>query len=179
MCSLYVESSAPLVLDAGPNNSLDCMVQITRTCSSLSKEICAKPTWEFLMGASGQHVSMPACAKRAPSFARCVEETAVVTSLLMEKMSMENPPGIPSGLEPPRPLTKRKRDADGKTVFTRQLMIILSISENVAKKIVEHFGTLPSLQTALGDAKKFPKIRLDDKNTLGAARIKTLASYLL
>ena len=105
------------------------------------------------------------------------QESAVVVRQLAQKGL--NTPGIPTGLAPPAPLTKRKRDADKKTVFSRQLMIIPSISENVATKLVEHFGDMPALQEALSDTKKYPKINLDEKKSLGKERWKKLASYLL
>ena len=58
------------------------------------------------------------------------------------------------------------------------MMIIPSMSESVSKKIVEHFGTLPSLQKALA-GKRFPKIKLDERQTFGKGRVKKLARYLL
>ena len=57
-------------------------------------------------------------------------------------------------------------------------MIIPSVSENVAEKLVEHFGTLPALQKALVE-KRFPKVKLDERQTLGKGRVKKLAQYLL
>ena len=67
---------------------------------------------------------------------RCmdVQETAAVVCHLIQKAG-GSPPGVPSGLAPPKPLTKRKKDADKKTVFLRQLMVLPSISEKVAAKI--------------------------------------------
>lgn len=106
-----------------------------------------------------------------------VQETAVVVCHLVQKGGGSQP-GVPSGLAPARPLTKRKRDADKKLVFLRQLQIIPSVSENVAVKLAEHFGTLPALQKALAQ-KKFPKIPLDNRRTLGKDRVKKLAAYLL
>ena len=109
---------------------------------------------------------------------RCVdvEETAAVVAQLMRKGGCA--PGVPTGAAPPAPLTKRKKDADPKLVFARMLMIIPSVSENVAKKLVEHFGTLPALQKALVE-KRFPKVKLDERQTLGKGRVKKLAQYLL
>ena len=105
-----------------------------------------------------------------------VSETAAVVEKLMRKGGYT--PGVPSGDAPPAPLTKRKKDADPKLVFARMLMIIPSVSENVAKKLVQHFGTLPALQNALAE-KRFPKVKLDERQTLGKGRVKKLAQYLL
>ncbi len=106
------------------------------------------------------------------------EETAAVVAQLVQKGGGHFEPGIPSGMAPPKPLTKRKRDADKKTIFVRQLMIVPSISENIAQKLYEHFESLPRLQQALTE-KKFPKVRLDDRQCLGRGRVKKLATYLL
>ena len=105
-----------------------------------------------------------------------VEETAAVVQQLLSKGRC--PPGIPTGAAPPAPLTKRKRDANSETVYLRQLMCIPSISERVAKKLVEHFHTLPALQRALGELEAFPTIRLDEKQCLGKARLKALRASL-
>ena len=106
-----------------------------------------------------------------------VDETAAVVQLLVKKGGGPAP-GIPSGLAPAQPLTKRKKDADKRTIFLRQLMVMPSMSEAVATKLVDHFGSLPSLQKALAQ-KKFPKIRLDDRQSVGKARVKKLAALLL
>jgi len=110
---------------------------------------------------------------------RCmdVQETAAVVGQLIRKNG-GSPPGVPSGLAPAKPLTKRKKDADKKTVFVRQLMVLPSISLKIATKIAEHFGSLAELQKALPE-KKFPKIQLNDRQTLGKGRVKKLALYLL
>jgi len=60
-------------------------------------------------------------------------------------------------------------------------MCIPTMSENVARRLTNHFGTLSALQEALrGDKKKFPDITLDDqgKTKLGKARLATLSNYL-
>lgn len=106
-----------------------------------------------------------------------VHETAAVVSHLVQKGGAHSP-GIPSGMAPPAPLTKRKKDADKKTIFVRQMMIVPSVSENIATKLYDHFGNIPALQKALS-AKKFPKIRLDDRQCIGKGRVKKLATYLL
>ena len=104
------------------------------------------------------------------------QETAAVVAQLARKGG--STPGVPSGLSPPAPLTKRKKDAEPKVIFARMMMIIPSMSENVAKKLVERFETLPSLQKALA-GKRFPKIKLDERQSLGKNRVKKLARYLL
>ena len=60
----------------------------------------------------------------------------------------------------------------------RQLMCVPSISENVAQKLYERFGTLTALQTALRE-KNFPRIALDERRTLGKVRKQTLMKHLL
>ena len=82
-------------------------------------------------------------------------------------------PGIPSGLQP-----KSKRERDSETVWKRQLMCIPSISERIARLLLEHFGDLRELQDALEDLKSFPRIRLDERTCIGKARLKMLARYL-
>ena len=106
-----------------------------------------------------------------------VEETAAIVRQLVKKGGSTI--AVPTGNAPAKPLTKRKRDADKSTIFVRQMMVIPTISENVSKKLVEHFGTLRELQNALETPKKFPKIALDDKRSVGTARVKLLAEYLL
>ena len=83
------------------------------------------------------------------------------------------PPGIPSGLQP-----KSKRERNEETVWIRQLMCIPSISERIARLLLEHFGNLRELQESLEDLKTFPKIRLDDRTCIGKTRFKMLARYL-
>ena len=106
-----------------------------------------------------------------------VTETAFVLKQLMRKCRGP-PPGIPNGIQIPAPMSKRERDADKSRVYLRQLMCIPSISEGVAKKLQEHFGSLPALQKALGDISTFPSIRLNEKSCIGKARIRKLKEYL-
>ncbi len=105
-----------------------------------------------------------------------INETASVVRLLVQKGCAIPPP--PSGIAPPTALTKRKRDADPGLVFMRQLMCVPTVSENVARKLYEKFGTLPALQDALRE-KKFPKVALDNQRSIGKARREKLAAYLL
>ena len=58
----------------------------------------------------------------------CVEETAIVIRLLINKCA--RPPGVPSGIQP-----KSKRVRDSETVWVRQLMCIPSISERIARLV--------------------------------------------
>ena len=104
-----------------------------------------------------------------------VEETAAVVRQLLSKG--ENLPGIPTGAAPPAPLTKRKRDADKEVIYMRQLMCMPTVSERVAKKLAEHFPTLPSLQRAL-EMETFPSIQLGERTCLGKARLEALRAQL-
>ena len=107
-----------------------------------------------------------------------LDETAAVVISLCTKAGSP-PPGIPSGLAPPIiPTSKRKRDGDTMTVWTRQLMCIPSISEKTAKALLAHFGNLPALLAALSDPQTFPRVRLDDRTCLGKKRVSSLAKYL-
>ena len=107
---------------------------------------------------------------------RDVNETAAVIKQLMAKAI--SIPGIPTGLAPPAPLTKRKRDADKKIIYLRQLMCIPGVSEAVANRLVEHFETLPALQHALKDLGNFPNIQVTAKSSLGRARLSTIRDQL-
>ena len=91
----------------------------------------------------------------------CIEETAMVIKQLADKLA-SGPPGIPSGLQP-----KSKRQRDEETVWVRQLMCIPSISERIARLLLEHFNNLRGLQDALEDLKSFPKIKLDERSCVG------------
>ena len=106
-----------------------------------------------------------------------VNESAAVVRLLFQKGGA--PPAIPSGVTPGTTLTKRKRDADPSLVFMRQLQCIPTVSETVARKLHERFGTLTQLQKALLDKKTFPRIELGNNRGLGKVRIEKLATYLL
>ena len=107
-----------------------------------------------------------------PIRSACIEETAMVIKQLANKLA-GGPPGIPSGIQP-----KSKRERNEETVWIRQLMCIPSISERIARLLLQHFGNLRELQEALEDLKSFPKIRLDDRTCIGKTRLKMLARYL-
>ena len=102
----------------------------------------------------------------------CIEETVLVIKQLVTKLA-DGPRGIPSGLQP-----KSKRERNEEAVWIRQLMCIPSISERIARLLLEHFGNLRELQESLQDLKSFPKIRLDDRMCIGKARLNILARYL-
>ena len=57
-------------------------------------------------------------------------------------------------------------------------MCIPTISERIAKKLLEEYGSLPAVQQALHDTRAFKRIRLDDRSCLGKERIRKLALYL-
>ena len=101
----------------------------------------------------------------------CVEETAMVVIQLVKKCT-NGPGSIPSGIQP-----KSKRVRDSETVWIRQLMCIPSISERVARKLLEHFGNLRELQEALEDINGFPRIRLDGRTCIGKVRVQMLTRY--
>ena len=102
----------------------------------------------------------------------CMEETAMVVIQLVKNCD-GRARGVPSGIKP-----KSKRVRDSETVWIRQLMCIPSISERIARLLLEHFGNLRELQDALEDLKSFPKIRLDERSCIGKARLNILARYL-
>ena len=102
----------------------------------------------------------------------CTEETAMVVMQLVRKCTGERG-GVPSGI---KPTSKRVRDSE--TVWIRQLMCIPSISERIARKLLEHFGDMRRLREALGDMNSFPRVRLDARTCIGKARLQLLARYL-
>ena len=123
----------------------------------------AVPRWKLLWALrDGVHVVRTAC----------VEETGMVVMQLVKKCAGKAR-GVPSGICPP---SKRQRDSE--TVWMRQLVCIPSISERIARTLLEHFGTLRALQEALADVKTFPRIRLDARTCIGKSRIQMLARYL-
>ena len=105
-----------------------------------------------------------------------LEETAAVVRHLVRKGG--GTPALPPWVLTP-PLSKRKRDDQREVCWIRQLMCIPSISERIARKLLEEYGTLPAIQRALVDAKTFKKIRLDDRTCLGKTRLQKLAYHLV
>ena len=108
-----------------------------------------------------------------------LHETAAVVRHLVEKGEYE--PGMPpSALTPPSvsSASKRERDCDRKVCWTRMLMCVPSVSERIAKKLLDEYGSLPAIQTALQTPKTFKRVRLDDRFCLGKDRIQKLALHL-
>ena len=79
-------------------------------------------------------------------------------------------------MRPPKLIGKRQKDAA--CVDVRQLMCVPSISYKIAKKLLDQFGSLSNLRTALG-SESFPAVRLDERRCLGRARIKHLRRHVL
>ena len=111
-------------------------------------------------------------------------ETFDVLASLIEKLQHRTL-GAPlvclsGGLQIPKmrgKISKRARDAE--SVEVRQLMCIPSVSERVARALLEFFGDLSNLRLALADPTSFPVVQLDDKTKLGKARLKRLTCHLL
>ena len=98
-------------------------------------------------------------------------ETATVVKHLVEKGEFE--PGLPpSSLAPPY-ISRRDRCSDRKTCWIRQLMCVPTVSEKIAKKLLDEYGSLPAIQRALQNTKTFKRVRLDDRSCLGKARIES------
>ena len=107
------------------------------------------------------------------------DETAMVIKQLCKKAGGPAP-GVSSGLSAPiLPRSKRERDSTEEIVWIRQLMCVPSISERIARALLNEFGSLPALVQALsGDLKAFPKVRLDARTCLGKTRVASLARYM-
>ena len=58
-------------------------------------------------------------------------------------------------------------------------MCIPSVRERIAEHLVDRFGDMETLQTALRDVRSFPRIQIGAKSFLGKARIAKLAEHLL
>ena len=71
-----------------------------------------------------------------------------------------------------------KRDSDPTVVWMRQLMCIPSISEKIARALLNEFGSLSQLIDALR-SDDFPRVRLNERTCIGKARRDKLAEYLL
>jgi ERCC4-type nuclease len=109
-----------------------------------------------------------------------VEETACFVVHLVKKLSSYPSSVVAAGLRPPpQSKSKRQRASEMDSVLVRQLMCVPSVSERIAEHLVQRFGDLEALQTALRDVRTFPRIQIGAKTFLGKARIKTLAKHLL
>ena len=64
-------------------------------------------------------------------------------------------------------------------MFARQLMCVPSVSERIARALVDHFCDLETLQDALRDTSTFPRVQIGEKTCLGKARIAKLAKHFL
>ena len=105
-----------------------------------------------------------------------IHETVAIIRHLVAKGG--NEPGMPPAALTPPVLNKRERDGERRTCWLRQLMCIPSVSERIATRLLEEYGSLPAIQRALDEPKTFKRIRLDDKTCLGTTRIAKLAHYL-
>ena len=105
-----------------------------------------------------------------------LHETAAVVRHLVAKGESE--PGMPPSTLTVPGVPKRERDNERMTCWVRQLMCVPTVSERIAKKLLDEYGSLPSIQRALQTPKSFKRIRLDDRFCLGKERIEKLALYL-
>ena len=80
------------------------------------------------------------------------------------------------GIKPPK--SKRAREASPNTTFARMLRCILGITETVASKLVQEFGSLQTLQVHRASGKPFPKIHISSDKLLGKTRLARLRTYL-
>ena len=111
-------------------------------------------------------------------------ETFATLASMIEKLEHwvpGAPPRNDGGLSIPKLKGKMtsKRARDANAVETRQLMCIPSISENIARKLLQHFGTMSRLRVALSDLASFPVVQLNGKTKLGRARLRHLTRHLL
>ena len=104
-----------------------------------------------------------------------MQETAEFVRHLVAKC--ENEPGMPPSALTPPSVSKRERDCERKVCWTRMLMCVPTVSERIAKKLLEEYGSLPAIQKAPQTPKAFKRIRLDDRSCLGKDRIKKLVLY--
>ena len=110
-----------------------------------------------------------------------VNETFDLIGVLVRKLGTPSLPGgrVPSGVAPPKLVSKRERVATPGAVFARMLRCIPSISESVAGKLVAEFGTLPALQRALATEVPFRRLDLGGGKCMGKARLAHLKEHLL
>ena len=114
------------------------------------------------------------------------DETFATLVSMIERLEHRVPPDAPprinGGLLLPRTKGKMmtsKRERDASHVETRILMCIPSISENIARKLLEQFGSVSNLRAALSDLASFPVVQLNGKTKLGAARLRHLTRHIL
>ena len=126
----------------------------------------ARPTFASLIG-----VLVNAALKDQITIFRTwhIQETKQLIEQLVKK-------GEGTGGPAPTLVAKRKRDED--LLLVRILMCIPTISENVARALSDHFGSLGALQQALKTPRDFPSVRISDRAVIGQARVKRLALAL-
>ena len=111
------------------------------------------------------------------------DETFEVLVSLIDKMQHRTPKAPAcrmGGLQIPKIRGKTsKRARDENNVEVRQLMCIPSVSEKVARALLNKFGDVSSLRLALSDPSSFPVVQLDSKSKLGKSRLKRLTRHLL
>ena len=105
-----------------------------------------------------------------------LDETVHLVVHLFHKVGIQRT--CPSGVGPPTLTSKRKRESDMETCWIRQLMCVPSVSENVARCLLEHFGSLAGLQRALSDPESFPRVQIGERS-IGKARLAHLRKYLV
>eukprot|EP00973_Karenia_brevis_P096274 12431446-Karenia_brevis.AAC.2 len=108
-----------------------------------------------------------------------IAETAAVVRHLVKKLRNEVPEVIFSITSPM--LSRRQKNAERETCYIRQLMCIPSISENIARRLLKEFKTLPDIKRALENEEGLEllkKVRINDNACLGKARIQKLSHYL-
>ena len=109
------------------------------------------------------------------------QETFDLIGVLVGKLQRPPPSAdaIPSGITPPETMpSKRKRQSSPTTAYKRMLMCIPSISETIAGRLVNEFGTITNLQRTLANEKPFRQIALP-RGKLGKVRVSLLKQYLL
>ena len=126
----------------------------------------ARKTFESLIG-----VLVNAAVKDKITIFRTwdIQETKQLIEQLVKK-------GEGAGGPAPTLVAKRKRDED--LLLVRILMCIPTISENVARALSDHFGSLGALQQALKTPREFPAVRISGRAVVGQARVKRLALAL-
>ena len=107
-------------------------------------------------------------------------ETFHVIGVLIGKLEAPPLDAIPSGIAAQKMATsERKRESSSSTFFKRLLICTPSISKNIARRLVEEFVTISSLQRALANETPFRQIALSGGKRLGKTRLKHLKQYLL
>ena len=101
-----------------------------------------------------------------------IEETKWALQQLVRRM--ENECGTATGTC----TSKRKKFSEAETIWIRMVSCIPTFSESISRAILNHFGTMQSLQRALREPKSFPDISITASTKLGRARVQTLVEVL-